>query len=1231
MRTKWTPFLAAVSLAIGTSLPALQAAAPATAQGLITGKEFAGITGTAVANLTNNAKFPNNPDRIFFFPYFEWNATGDIATPPGNFSDNYGGQIAGYFYPPTTGDYVFYLSADDNAVLYLSTSSDPAQKRVIARETVWSNPREYTTSGGASDLTAKDTSQYLATEWPIKDPGTLAAKITLTAGQPYYIEALFKEGTGGDNLSVAVLDPGFTIDSASPIPGQYLSTDRTGGPVSIETQPLSQTVAERGSVTFRVVANGTPPYSYQWRKGTVDILDATNLVYTATLVPFSDNNAQYTVVVTGAEGAPVTSQPATLTVTPDTAAPTVLNSKASPNRTEVVLTFSEPIDPITGATASNYTIASSGGPLNVSGATVNGNQVTLTTAQQTLGTKYTITINGVRDTAATPNTIAANTTSVFLPTGAVMEQNGMIVFEAENYDRNLDGLWVRSTTRGVPSGGASMLIPNGAGGSEGATKLEYDLNFASAGTYYLWVRASADNGEDDSVWIHIDSDGDSLTERPPERDPSVADPNSASLSGFQPQTDFVWTRDSQGGPDPFTIEIPAVGPRIFAIARREDGAQVDKIILTTDANFTPTGFGPPETRQGAPGLPTVSVTSPTAGQTFAAGANISLSANAAGQSTLNISRVQFTANGVVVGEDTSSPFSVVWTNAPAGVHGIRAVAFDEIGQSTTSDSVAITVGSPAPHALLVTGVGATPNASDSGIIARLQGYGWQVTRMEAPSTTTASADGKQLIIVSSTVTSGDVAAKFQSVAVPVIFWEQAVQDDFLTTDPALTTNRGTVAGQTQISVVNTNHPIAAGINLGLLTVTTNAQDYTWGMPNSNAVVIATIAADPSQAVVYAYDKGAILANGTTPAPEKRVLLFSGDNGFAAYTPEALQLFDNAVQWASGIRPITGARIAWISFHTGDNQPSAAAVTAGFTNAADVRYTQLLRDAGHEVTRFRTSGTPDTNVLNTYDLVIISRSVPSGDYQDPPETLAWNSGITTPTIVLGAYGLRQNRLGYYTGNNIPDTAGPIKLSVTDTNHPIFDGIVFDATGTTVNDYAVIATYTNQPQRGISVVTDAPEDNTTILATVGTAGDPTFGGLIIGELKAGTLLDFGTTTRSNVLAGDRLVFLTGSRENAADATTGAAALTSEGAGIFDLTPDGARMFLNAVDYMTGASNPDPEPPTLSITRSSPTQLSIQFEGTLQSTPSLENPNWTTAATTSPHTVSATEPMRFYRAVR
>jgi hypothetical protein len=266
----------------------------------------------------------------------------------------------------------------------------------------------------------------------------------------------------------------------------------------------------------------------------------------------------------------------------------------------------------------------------------------------------------------------------------------------------------------------------------------------------------------------------------------------------------------------------------------------------------------------------------------------------------------------------------------------------------------------------------------------------------------------------------------------------------------------------------------------------------------------------------------------------------------------------------GGSPLEAADIAWFSFHSNADMASAAAMgaTPPHTVAPDKAYTDLLIANGHNVTRFLSTGTPNVATLNTFDVVMISRSVPSGDYETDPETAAWN-GITAPMIITGGYVLRNNRLGFTTGTTIPDTAGPVALTVNNPSHPIFAGIALDAANTMVNPYANIVNFMGDVQRGISVNTNPVAGGGTVLATVGTSGDPAVGGMVIGEWQAGAMMG---TSPADTLGGPRLVFLTGSREAAGD--------SSETAGLFDLTPDGQQMFLNAVNYMAAI----PEPSTI-----------------------------------------------------
>lgn len=280
--------------------------------------------------------------------------------------------------------------------------------------------------------------------------------------------------------------------------------------------------------------------------------------------------------------------------------------------------------------------------------------------------------------------------------------------------------------------------------------------------------------------------------------------------------------------------------------------------------------------------------------------------------------------------------------------------------------------------------------------------------------------------------------------------------------------------------------------------------------------------------------------------------------------------------------LPAANIAFVSFHPADNTPSGAAATAGFTNAPDAGYTALLSANGHNVTRFVTVDNLDTallpdgvtpvrDALATNDLIIISRSVPSGHYQALGEVTAWSS-LTNPILVLNGYITRGgtgggSRLGLTTGETMVDAnVDELRLRILFTSHPIFAGISRNSTNLMINPYARRMTFTNANtgattlQLGVSINNNPIAAGGGVLATVGTPGSGGLNGMVIGEIPAGTtVVNQGGTY---LLGGKRLVFLSGSRESG---------ITTEGAGMYDLLADGAQMFLNAVTYLT-----TPQPP-------------------------------------------------------
>ncbi len=175
-----------------------------------------------------------------------------------------------------------------------------------------------------------------------------------------------------------------------------------------------------------------------------------------------------------------------------------------------------------------------------------------------------------------------------------LEAGGEVVMEAEHADTLIGRSghdWTLQTSKSGYSGtGYLQALPNNAGQwSAGydttSPEMIFEVEFATAGTYYVWIRGQADSGNDDSC--HAGVDGTT---------PASAD----RISGFN-NTDWVWKPGTMDGA-PATIVVPAAGLHTIHLWAREDGLKVDKLLLRTSASSTPpAGTGPAESPRGAPG------------------------------------------------------------------------------------------------------------------------------------------------------------------------------------------------------------------------------------------------------------------------------------------------------------------------------------------------------------------------------------------------------------------------------------------------------------------------------------------------------------------------------------------------------------------------------------------------------------------------------------------------------
>ncbi len=104
---------------------------------------------------------------------------------------------------------------------------------------------------------------------------------------------------------------------------------------------------------------------------------------------------------------------------------------------------------------------------------------------------------------------------------------------------------------------------------------------------------------------------------------------------------------------------------------------------------TPTAT-PTPTPTPTPAPITVAVTSPANNSTFSLDATVTVNATATHQSG-TVASVTFRFNSTDIGTDTVAPYSVTWTNMPAGVYSVTAVARDTQGRTVTSSPVQVKI------------------------------------------------------------------------------------------------------------------------------------------------------------------------------------------------------------------------------------------------------------------------------------------------------------------------------------------------------------------------------------------------------------------------------------------------------------------------------------------------------------------------------------------------------------
>jgi hypothetical protein len=170
------------------------------------------------------------------------------------------------------------------------------------------------------------------------------------------------------------------------------------------------------------------------------------------------------------------------------------------------------------------------------------------------------------------------------------ESGGKVVFEAEDYSIAAGGQGAASGTkwsyqtdeRSSGRGYVAALPDNGlvidTGIEQNAPHIGYEVNFSTAGTYYVWLKCRANNI--DANGLHYGIDGTAVSD-------------SSNSITLPVQADFGWRSQCVNGARP-AINVSTAGVHTVDFWMQTDGAQIDRVLLTTDSDYNPQTNEPQE-------------------------------------------------------------------------------------------------------------------------------------------------------------------------------------------------------------------------------------------------------------------------------------------------------------------------------------------------------------------------------------------------------------------------------------------------------------------------------------------------------------------------------------------------------------------------------------------------------------------------------------------------------------
>jgi hypothetical protein len=202
-------------------------------------------------------------------------------------------------------------------------------------------------------------------------------------------------------------------------------------------------------------------------------------------------------------------------------------------------------------------------------------------------TAYYWRVNVTKASGTSGWSSAAKFTTAKPPSNAFLQDssaNGIVSIDAEHYMANIGQnghTWEKVLKTGYAGECAMQALPNNGtsintGYAVNSPRMDYLVNFIKTGKQYIWARGIGPSGNDDSYHAGIDGKETGTCDR---------------ISSFTAK--WKWSKNDMDGSAAY-FTVAAAGEHTVNIWMREDGFIIDKIVITTNPNYVPTGTGPAE-------------------------------------------------------------------------------------------------------------------------------------------------------------------------------------------------------------------------------------------------------------------------------------------------------------------------------------------------------------------------------------------------------------------------------------------------------------------------------------------------------------------------------------------------------------------------------------------------------------------------------------------------------------